>query len=282
MHQLSAHTLGARQSVARTHIYRALRYGAWMFCLHTQAKTLTCSALDFAHTLAAQGCNWFFVPKGKVLCIQNPEGGAFFYAILHPLFLDAQLRALDKQKKNRIEQQHLIAAISPDDAPVKPSLRHAVRQYLRMRQHTPGYESLLLQSYATQFLLHSIGLFQEDGCGIDCRLKSYQYQRIIEAERILRSNVAEPCKILSLANRVGINDCTLKCGFKHVYGTTIYNYFIRLRMQSALNLLQQTEKTVQEVADAVGYKSCSNFSAAFKRVHGCTPLEIRSRAHAKE
>lgn len=54
--------------------------------------------------------------------------------------------------------------------------------------------------------------------------------------------------------------------------------FIRsYRMKQAANLLTSTNKNVQEIAYACGYRNRSNFHRAFMQEYGCSPLDYRSK-----
>ena len=47
------------------------------------------------------------------------------------------------------------------------------------------------------------------------------------------------------------------------------------RMEQAARLLRETERSVADIAQAVGYDSPSRFSAAFKETYGVLPREYR-------
>lgn len=96
-------------------------------------------------------------------------------------------------------------------------------------------------------------------------------QRIHQAKEILLSNLNNPPSLLALARQVGLNDCTLKRGFRQVLGTTTFGYVHEQRMHWARKLLEQQRMSVREVACTVGYLNPSQFTAAFKRTYGITP-----------
>ena len=52
-------------------------------------------------------------------------------------------------------------------------------------------------------------------------------------------------------------------------------YFRRLKMDSAAQLLRESEMRVADIRAAVGYDSPSKFSAAFKSVWGVCPADYR-------
>jgi transcriptional regulator GlxA family with amidase domain len=63
--------------------------------------------------------------------------------------------------------------------------------------------------------------------------------------------------------------------FKKITGYSPYEYIIKYRVNKAKNLLKNTDKTVEEIAEAVGFGSNSNFVRTFREVEGLTPLKYR-------
>ena len=65
--------------------------------------------------------------------------------------------------------------------------------------------------------------------------------------------------------------------FKELLGQTPLDYVTEWRMQKAMQLLQQCDKKLIDVARSVGYESDAAFSKAFKRVVGASPGEYLKR-----
>lgn len=63
--------------------------------------------------------------------------------------------------------------------------------------------------------------------------------------------------------------------FKQVTGFTPMDFFIRLRMQRACELLDTTDFCVKEVAASLGYDDPFYFSRVFKSVTGLAPTDYR-------
>lgn len=95
--------------------------------------------------------------------------------------------------------------------------------------------------------------------------------RIHAAKAILQRQFHNPPTLQALARQVGLNDCTLKRGFRQVFSTTVFGYVCDRRMEHARHLLLQGDMKVEEVAQAVGYASRSRFAAAFRKKFGANP-----------
>ena len=79
----------------------------------------------------------------------------------------------------------------------------------------------------------------------------------------------------SLSDRFDIPTSTLKRCFKGVYGTTIHHYLKECRINAAKHLLQESDRSILEIANAVGYENGSKFTSAFKEATGVTPSAYR-------
>lgn len=79
----------------------------------------------------------------------------------------------------------------------------------------------------------------------------------------------------SLSDQFDIPTSTLKRCFKGVYGTTIHHYLKECRINAAKHLLQESDQSILEIANAVGYENGSKFTSAFKEATGVTPSDYR-------
>ena len=93
-------------------------------------------------------------------------------------------------------------------------------------------------------------------------------------DQILR-HMEQRITIEELSRQYLINPTTLKNAFKSVYGTSIAAHIKEHRMRQAAKLLKETNKSIAEIAQAVGYDSQSKFTAAFKTYFEVLPKEYR-------
>ncbi|WAL59538.1 helix-turn-helix transcriptional regulator [Thermocoleostomius sinensis] len=104
-----------------------------------------------------------------------------------------------------------------------------------------------------------------------CSLKPDDIDRIYLARDIITKNVDNPPSLIQLSRQVGLNDFKLKSGFREIFGTTVFGYLHRHRMEKARQLLNDRRLNVKEVAQAVGYANQSRFAAAFRKQFGINP-----------
>ncbi|HSC28530.1 MAG TPA: AraC family transcriptional regulator [Vicinamibacterales bacterium] len=97
------------------------------------------------------------------------------------------------------------------------------------------------------------------------------------AETLLREDFSRHWTLERLARRVACNRTDLARSFQHVYGHSPHQYLAISRADQAKLLLATTPWRVEEVANAVGYRSKVSFYRNFRRITGMTPDGYRRR-----
>ncbi len=104
---------------------------------------------------------------------------------------------------------------------------------------------------------------------------SEQIETIRNIHEYLMQNIGQRITIDALSKRYLINPTTLKEVFKSVYGTSIAAHIKERRMELAANLLSETDLSIAEIGQRVGYESQSRFASAFKAYFQTLPKEYR-------
>ena len=94
----------------------------------------------------------------------------------------------------------------------------------------------------------------------------------------IHDRVNSPWTVESLAGAAGMSRSAFAARFKELLGQTPLEYVTEWRMQKAMQLLEQRDKKLIDVARSVGYESDAAFSKAFKRVVGANTGEYIKRA----
>ncbi|QHT58861.1 AraC family transcriptional regulator [Paenibacillus lycopersici] len=114
------------------------------------------------------------------------------------------------------------------------------------------------------------------------RLREAQTSRqhaatIREVCKYLEQHFANPDLSLDyLSEHFHLNAKYLSKLFKEETGQKFVDFLIAIRIKESEKLLAETQATVQDVAERVGYASNISFSRVFKRVTGMTPSEFRA------
>lgn len=96
-----------------------------------------------------------------------------------------------------------------------------------------------------------------------------------EAVRYMQENVSEQLTVNDIAKHCRISQSGLKRTFTKFAGMSVHKYYLSLKLNAAINLLQ-SGSTVSEVTDALNFSSQSYFSAAFKREIGIAPSSFKN------
>jgi len=96
-----------------------------------------------------------------------------------------------------------------------------------------------------------------------------------EAVRFMQANVTEQLTVRDIAKHCKISESGLKRTFTKFAGISVHKYFLSLKLNAAINLLQ-SGSTVAEVTDALNFSSQSYFSSAFKREMGIAPSKFKN------
>ena len=110
------------------------------------------------------------------------------------------------------------------------------------------------------------------------QLKSQTIAKLHYAQEIIRSRLDNPLTQLELSQQLDLSDRTLRRGFRSLFGTTIVGYLTEQRLQQAELLLRNTDRTVADIANYVGYAHLGYFARAFRRKYGINPSDCRSRS----
>ena len=101
--------------------------------------------------------------------------------------------------------------------------------------------------------------------------------RLAKAINAMHSEPARQWSLEDLAQVAGMSRAGFARGFRDIVGSTPGNYLLEWRLSMAQSLLSRG-KSVQYVADAVGYGSASAFSRVFTLRQGVSPSAWRKQS----
>ncbi len=97
------------------------------------------------------------------------------------------------------------------------------------------------------------------------------------ADRWVRDHLDQEFSIEELARQLSTSPRTLARHMKSYLGLSPVAFVQRLRVESALRLLETTQLSLEAIAERVGYRGSSTLSKLIRRHTNCTPGEIRRR-----
>ncbi len=95
------------------------------------------------------------------------------------------------------------------------------------------------------------------------------------ALQLMRSNLDEPVDKQVLAQHMNMSTRAMERIFRRYLHTSPARHYMQLRLNSAYELLQQTDQSISEVSDACGFVSSAHFSRTFSQRYGFAPSALR-------
>lgn len=106
-------------------------------------------------------------------------------------------------------------------------------------------------------------------------LNAEEKKRIEQVKKFIDGKRPGHISITELARKNYIGRSKLVEDFKEAEGMGLYAYLRTKELTEAANLLLRTEENIKAIAFKTGYKHTSNFSRAFKKAFGYSPLRYR-------
>jgi len=128
--------------------------------------------------------------------------------------------------------------------------------------------------YASRSLAHLLGLM------VWHRQQKWQpdpepRQNMAQSIAYMKRHLNKPLKVSNLAAMANLSSSHYSALFKRHTGYAPIDYFMRLRLHQACQLLDNTDLNVKEIAAALGYDDPFYFSRIFKALNDISPSEYR-------
>lgn len=108
-----------------------------------------------------------------------------------------------------------------------------------------------------------------------------QRKRAIEAALWIDEHSQKALNLDTIANAAGLSPFHFLRTFTRVLGVTPHQYLVHSRLRHAAHLLAEKERSVTDIAFAVGFNDLSNFVRTFRRAARLSPSHFRHLAHGK-
>lgn len=173
--------------------------------------------------------------------------------------------------------RHLTPSGDPwySDCTMTSEMVRALRGLRRQAPDTPGYR-LYAEAKALELLSLYIDTVQakptsgRPGLPLSSGLSGVQRVKLY-----IEENYACDLAIDELSAMAGISRKTLTTDFKKAFGRTIREYQTSVRMEVAKTLLRDRRTSILDIAESVGYGYPANFTKAFVKHTGVSPLAYR-------
>lgn len=143
-----------------------------------------------------------------------------------------------------------------------------------------GYEAAQLldrmmsgESVATDqpLITPPLGIFQRESTNT----VAIEDEHVAKALHYIRKHAADNIRVNDLLDEVDLSRRALEHRFKKLLGHTPHEEIQRVRMNRAKELLLETDLTLNEIAEKLGFEHSEYLGAAFKREVGLSPGDFR-------
>lgn len=155
-------------------------------------------------------------------------------------------------------------------------------QVLAPPQYGPLLAGLYVESRVMELVGEALGVLgapaEAPGTGLRPRERQrmWSVHDFIEAQ-LHRDLSLRDLSLEEIAREAGMSVNALQRAFRATFGTTVFDYVRRRKLERARDGLVAEGLTVAQAAYVAGYGSAANFATAFKRAFGVSPKDWRDR-----
>ncbi|WP_425040956.1 GlxA family transcriptional regulator [Primorskyibacter sp. S187A] len=100
---------------------------------------------------------------------------------------------------------------------------------------------------------------------------------VARAAKLFAEHISDPMSFADVAARLGITPRHLERSFKQSTGLNPTQYYRKMRMDAARQMILYTNDRLGDIGAAVGYSSAQTFAKHYRAAFGVTPREDRNR-----
>lgn len=138
-------------------------------------------------------------------------------------------------------------------------------------------KKLFLEGTAYRILTLQILQYKDDLKSDGTVIRQSELKQLEKAVKLINERISDLPTIDKIGIEVGLNPKKLQKGFQELVGTSVNSYIQKRRLEIAKTLLINTDKSLSEISDTIGYKSKSYLTKVFKLEYGMNPSEFRKK-----
>lgn len=174
---------------------------------------------------------------------------------LSPEDLDAANRILDMGKA--------IFQKLPEDSPFTGQQPLAGTAACQLQGLKNRIELLLISLY---------GQFEENASqALPLTRQNYYEAKFLQIRDYMKAHLREPLTMVALCKATGFSVSTVKRIFESQTDCGALHFFLKMKIQEAKRLLDETELSVTEISEHLGFSGVHYFSRVFKNFTGVSP-----------
>lgn len=148
----------------------------------------------------------------------------------------------------------------------KPQIKAIIKEFLSFRVLSREKSSSLLKALICDIHQSSI------------KASTTSFDAVNRVIDYINQNLDMQFTNKELADMANYHEYHLNRLFLQTTGLSIHKYILKQRIEEAKRLLQNTELSVSQIAEQIGFQNSAYFSNYFKSIIGMTPLQYRKNA----
>ena len=106
-------------------------------------------------------------------------------------------------------------------------------------------------------------------------LKPNMNSNLEKAIDFIKNNLDKDLSIQSISQSIHISQSVLYKYFHNYFGCTVGEYINTKRIEKSIELMKNTDLSIEEISQSVGFTSATYYGRIFKNKKGITPLKFR-------
>ena len=102
-------------------------------------------------------------------------------------------------------------------------------------------------------------------------------RRMLRSRDAIDRAYAQPLDVAALASVASVSEAHYIRTFRATFGETPHRYLQRRRVERAMFLLRESERSITDICFEVGFSSLGRFSRTFRDIVGENPTDYRAR-----
>ncbi len=150
-------------------------------------------------------------------------------------------------------------------------LRHILQE---TQAGQPGYEAIC-QAYMEILIVR---LLRSTSFSVTSAVSPPVSRQCASIRHYIDTHYKEPLTLDILAREAHVNKFYLAHAFKEEYGQSPISYLISRRIAESRYLLKETDMSLSQISQILGFSSASYFSQSFHRATGSSPMAYRKES----
>jgi len=147
-----------------------------------------------------------------------------------------------------------------------------------------GILALGSRGYTATNVIHAVHVFQQtlSNLALQLRLSSFNSSsnfNLEAVENLMRENLHHELSLETLAHYSQLSTFHFSKKFKELTDTSPIQHFINMKIQRACSQLDNSDDTIKQISESLGYNDPYYFSRLFKKMIGISPKQYRDSRH---